>query len=255
MKKNWTLAAIPLALIAILLLFAPGHWAQSRSISFLIVIVLTAFEFLIIGYLVNGRAAGAFIDNRNRLSLSKLQAGAWTVLVLSALATAGAYNAFAPGVNYGSVEALAVTIPGDLLLAMGISATSLLGAPTLLSLKADEQPAEDSVAAANVKSAAPLDVNGKLANKANVADASWSDLFTGEEVGNVGTPDLGKIQQALITLLLLALYAAYVFQSFSTGPTPFKALPTLDKSFIWLMGISHATYLANKAVPHTKSAS
>ena len=45
------------------------------------VLLLTAIHLALVGWLVNNRPMGVFIDNRNRISLSKLQAGAWTVVV------------------------------------------------------------------------------------------------------------------------------------------------------------------------------
>lgn len=137
---------------------------------------------------------------------------------------------------------------------MGISATSLVATPALLSLKADEDPQDDAAAKASLRTGTNVVANGKLANKASPAQASWADLVTGEEIGNVGTPDLGKIQQVLITLILLGAYAGYVFENFSLVSGVIGSLPQLDKSFVWLLGISHASYLAYKAAPHTKSA-
>jgi hypothetical protein len=252
--KTWVWAALPLLAIGVMLCIVPGNWPSLRGWTFLGVVALLAVNLVIVGYLVNGRPAGAFIDSRNRLSLSKLQAGAWTVIVLAAFATAAASNAVAPGVDYKEVQALAVAIPGELLLAMGISATSLVAAPALLSLKADEDPQDDARDKAAVRTGTNVVANGKLANKARPADASWADLVTGEEIGNVGTPDLSRIQQVLITLILLGAYTGYVFENFSLVSGVIGSLPQLDKSFVWLLGISHASYLAYKAAPHTKSA-
>jgi hypothetical protein len=253
-KKNWAWASLPVIASIVMLCTVPGLWPDLRGLVFLAVVALLAIELVIVGLLVNDRPAGAFIDSRNRLSLSKLQAGAWTVIVLAAFATAAASNVVAPGVDYKEVQALAVTIPGELLLAMGISATSLVAAPALLSLKSDEQPHAKTLATATAKMGASLVQDGKLANKASPSDASWADLVTGEEIGNAGAPDLGKIQQALITLILLGAYTGYVFENFSQVSGVISELPALDKSFVWLLGISHASYLAYKAAPHTQSA-
>ena len=257
MLKGWTWASLPLLAIGALLAVVPHFWFQARAFVFLGVLALFAAELAIIGKLIQGRFAGAFIDNRNRLSLSKLQAGAWTVIVLSALATAAAFN-LVHGENGATVTALDVVIPPDLLLAMGISATSLVATPALLSLKAAQQPqagAGDD-AAARLNLAGGIGSNGKLLTLNDPSDASWADLVTGDELGNAGTPDLGKIQQAFITLILLACYADYVFVSFASANLPtIGTLPGVDQSFVWLMGISHASYLAYKAAPHTQSAS
>lgn len=259
--KSWAVAALPLIVIAVLLGVAPNFGIGWRAGSFVATTLLLMVELGVIGWLVNNRPIGAFIDNRNRISLSKLQAGAWTVLVLGALATAAAFNTMAPDDGTGYVSALAVQIPGELLLAMGISATSLVGTPMLLSLKAGENPAEQALGDAQTKLAGQgLDADtvgskGKLLHKSLPRHARWADLFTGEELGNAGYPDLGKIQQVLITLLLLGLYFAYVYGALARSTTLMvTALPRLDQSFVWLLGISHATYLAYKAAPHTTSA-
>jgi hypothetical protein len=249
-------AALALILTPIWAMRAGGNCASNaRGFLFLGVMALLAAELAAIGWLVNKRPIGAFIDNRNRVSLSKLQAGAWTVVVLSALVTAAAFNAVAPGMSAANVSALNVQIPGELLLAMGISATSLVATPSILSLKADQptpsQTAQEDAATKMNVATSSVKANGTLVTKAKPEEASWGDLVTGDEVGNAGMPDLGKIQQALITLLLLGCYIGYAFNDFSAHTAVIVSLPLLDKSFVWLMGISHASYLAYKAVPHT----
>ncbi len=254
--KSWIWAAVPLLLMAALLVVAPQYGIRWRADSFLAMVALLAAELGVIGWLINDRPIGAFIDNRNRISLSKLQAGAWTVIVLAGFATAAAFNTMAPDNGTGYVTALAVQIPGELLLAMGISATSLVASPALLSLKAAETPSDTANSQAATKmNVAQVSSNGKVATNDATTGASWADLVTGEEVGNVGYPDLGKIQQALITLLLLGCYMAYTYSALARMTTvTVTSLPLLDPSFVWLMGISHATYLAYKAAPHTQSA-
>ncbi|WP_353230310.1 hypothetical protein [Novosphingobium sp.] len=254
--KSWGWAGLPILATIGLLTFAPQWGVGYRGVTFVGVMVIVAVELAVIGALVNGRPIGAFIDNRNRISLSKLQAGAWTVVVLAALATAAAFNMVAPDNGTGYVTALAVTIPGDLLLAMGISATSLVASPALLSLKAGETPSTQAVDQAAIKmnrtDGTDVPANGKVAMKALASEASWADLVTGEEVGNVGYPDLGKIQQVLITALLLGCYTAYIYTAFSRTTTlAIHSLPLLDTSFVGLLALSHGTYLAYKAVPHT----
>ncbi len=250
----WIWAAAPLVLVAVALVLGPGLLPGYRAWAFVVVLVLLALELAAIGCLVNKRPMGAFIDNRNRISLSKLQMAAWTVVVLSAFATAAAYNAGSAMFEGGQVSALAVNIPGELLLAMGISATSLVAAPALLSLKSQQDPAAGAEQDAQAKLGPDVSGNGKVLTRKSPANASWADLVTGDELGNAGSPDLGKIQKVLITLLLLGCYVAYIFGQFSGSAERIGQLPDLDKSFVWLMGISHASYLAYKAAPHTTSA-
>jgi hypothetical protein len=83
---------------------------------------------------------------------------------------------------------------------------------------------------------------GTLIKNTSVADASWTDMITGDEVGNFAMPDLGKIQQLLVTFLLLGVYLFMIWHKFA-GNGIVDQLPKLDQSFIWLLGVSHASYL------------
>jgi hypothetical protein len=139
-------------------------------------------------------------------------------------------------------------------LALGLSATSLVASPGLLSLKAQETPAPGlEEAAAKKLGVAKIGRRGKVLTNSLPEDASWADLVTGDEVGNAGYPDLGKIQQVLITLVLLSIYAGYVFVLLASPVRAISSLPTIDKTFVWLLAISHAAYLGYKAAPHTAS--
>jgi uncharacterized RDD family membrane protein YckC len=252
MTRNWGTAALPLLAGVILLIFGPAYWPEARAVLFLVLMALMLVEFMLLGWLINKRPAGAFIDNRNRISLSKLQAAGWTVVVLSGFATAAAYNIATAMYEDTSITALAIVIPGELLIAMGISATSLVATPALLTMKSEQPEASEAkMDAARDKLGNEIQQNGKLLIRNSSTDASWSDLVTGEEVGNAGSPDLGKIQQAAITMLLLGCYIAYVYADLAGSQETIRSLPTLDKSFVWLLGISHASYLAYKAAPHT----
>ena len=88
-------------------------------------------------------------------------------------------------------------------------------------------------------------------------------MFQGDQEGDKALPDLSKIQQFLITLALVGVYAVSIANMLmdpwppSTplpappNPVPlgdtFWTLPPLDQNFIWLLGISHAGYLTYKA--------
>jgi len=248
-RGPWILPALPLIVGAAILIAAPVYAPTRAGYIFVLTAALLACGLALVGQLVNGRPIGAFIDNRNRLSLSKLQAGAWTVIVVAAFATAAAYNAETAS-NYDSVQALNIAIPGELLLAMGISSASLVATPALLSLKSNQTASAPAVSALPNGSSA----NGKVLVQSSADQASWSNLVTGDEVGNAQSPDLGKIQQILITVVLLGGYGGYVFASFNDIRGPIGQLPTVDQSFVWLLGLSHASYLAYKAAPHTPSA-
>jgi hypothetical protein len=91
-----------------------------------------------------------------------------------------------------------------------------------------------------------------------VGGASFLDLFTGDDISNSDNADLSKVQQFLITVVVLVVYGAALSGMFATAappldpakPTWLNSLPTFNENLAWLIGISHAGYLAYKAAPH-----
>lgn len=197
----------------------------------------------LVGDSINQRPAGVLIDSRNRISLSKLQAASWTVLVLSGLVTL-----FAAKMQAVAGVKTPIAIDGNLLAAMGISAASLAATPAILSLKTT--PAGAS----------------KVFARAIPQQATWADMFRGDETSNADSPDLSKIQNFLISLVVIGGYAflfgnALYYGTLLTTPhglepapgggaTGWIQFPELGQDLLWLLGISHAGYLSYKAVPH-----
>jgi hypothetical protein len=105
---------------------------------------------------------------------------------------------------------------------------------------------------------------GHLYGNLDPSGAGLEDLVTGDEVGNGPAVDAGKLQVALFTAILLAVYSVALFQLFASmdgwgGPrseaiaSAFKArvLPTLPESVVTLLSFSHFGYLGKKLVPAT----
>lgn len=239
-------------------------WAWAKTVWLVILFMALA------SIAIRGRPAGLFIDSRNRVSLSRFQAAGWTVIVISALVTL-----VAALIRLRVPDPLNIDLPAELLAAMGISAGTLVASPALLTLKSPADPAStsaaDQAAASDVASAtgrgdSQPTVSGSVLGWSSASDAQWMDMFRGEQVGDAATADLSKIQQFLITLLLLGVYAAALWSFFyaghlapltppPAGEQPFTAtLPPLSDRFIWLMGISHVGYLAAKALPSPAAA-
>jgi len=199
-----------------------------------------------VGVAINGRPASLLIDERNRVSLSRFQASAWTVLVLSALLAAALTR-----VRAGAADPLAIAVPGDLLAAMGISAASFVSSPMLLSLKRAGPASLDAAlqtAARLGDRPGDLALQGRLYGRCDPARAQWLDMLSGEETCNAAEPDLGKIQQFLMTVVVLGLYGVALWRAFSAaGADGPNALPDLSPNMPWLIGLSHAGYLVYKA--------
>jgi hypothetical protein len=221
---------------------------KHSNVAFCLTLLILVFSLVLIGLLINRRPDGILIDNRNRVSLSKFQATLWTVLIIGALICIAAHN-----LDLGAATPLNFDIPTPLLAAMGISATSLVAAPVVLSIKTQGQPTPTNDAKAKADTiasgAVPL-FAGKVFGRAAPDAASWIDMLRGEEVGTETTPDLSKIQQLFISLLLVGIYGLAILNVLS-GAAEITGLPDLNEKFVWLMGISHASYLAYKAAPHT----
>ena len=150
-----------------------------------------------------------------------------------------------------------VAVPQELWLALGVSAVSLVGSPLIKTRKkesgtpkgSEELRARERLRAPQVQ--AGVRTEGVLVTFDDAKAASWRDLFEGEEVGNLGLVELGKLQMFLFTLLLVSGYALSLYRHFVAPPYPITSLPDLSAGAIALLGVSHAGYLADKSVPHT----
>jgi hypothetical protein len=313
-----------------------GLWA----IAALILFILLALA----GHEINGQWAGVLIDTRNKLSLSRLQITLWTVMVLSAYLTLALPRVAAMAGRNATLsqqQALDISFPEQLIVAMGISAVSFAGANLIKSSKQTRQFKIDSrstpeAALARREQAkrdietAKADVNAKFARKsdqknsadaaqadadaapadaakkiraaqeaallrkytndhdaaindlaartqalqaaedeltaltaaqgllhknADPAEASWSDLFRGEEIGNYKLVDMSKVQMLFFTLIVITTYVAAVaglLRDVETLRTAASiSFPAFSDSLNALLGISHGTYLSVKSVDHS----
>jgi hypothetical protein len=214
-----------------------GWWALG-------VLVILVMAWLL-GWAIRGTPLGALTTRENRLSLSRLQLLVWTPIVLSAFMVGAGFlmgvdRTRPPLPEYGwQIWAL-----------LGISLSTTAASAGLNQTKR-EQPAAE----------APNSAHGLLAFNTTADGPSVLDLFTGDEVGNEGQLDVSRFQQFLITALLFFLFVGLlVGQWWSVTPAPWgewaknEAIPHLSETFIALLGISHAGYLAFKAVPKTETA-
>ena len=225
----------------------------SGLVSWLLILgLLTIFIFLA-GYIINGRVLGCLIDSRNQMSLSRLQTIVWTILILSAFLAEALIRT-----RGHDPSAVAISVPEQIWIVLGISTTSLVGSPLIRNSKKDqgvrdEEEAtvesnmealaeQDSVAAANITNI------GRVVVKSDPNQASLSDMFKGDEVTDCSQLDLGKVQMFYFTLVLVLAYGVQLGSLFLAGQF-FESMPVLDSGMVALLGISHAGYLGNKATP------
>jgi hypothetical protein len=132
-----------------------------------------------------------------------------------------------------------------------------------------------SVLRAQGEDPARMSVDGSVVVRHSVYDASWADLFKGDEVGDITTLDLAKIQMFFFTVVLVLSYAIALGAKFlaidaarremgsgtvatapalAGKPAPpdprwFDQFPPLDLGFVTILGISNAGFLVNRAIP------
>jgi hypothetical protein len=255
-------AAGVLVLLALPVVFwLSAAWIPSLQIAWLVDIGALSLFLGLVGTLLVGHPLGVLIDERNRYSLARLQTVIWTIVVLSAFGL----MAFRNVVVGTSKEALAVAVPEQLWLALGITVVSLAGTPIIRSVKAnsDRGPrpdvARDTIErlvdgqaglsdAAFTPISAPR-LTGLIVRNVEPAEASWPDLFQGEEAGNGALTDIGKVQMFFFTALIVAVYGVAIWVSLGKAVT--TELPAVSDSMNALLGIANGAYLANAAAPHT----
>jgi hypothetical protein len=202
-----------------------GFVGQRAILAWIAVAVLMAAVGAVAGHGVTGLWRGVLVDDRHRLSLSRLQMLLWTVLVLSAYLTAALAN-----IGRDSTSPLNVNVPNELWLVMGISTASLVASPAALAYKQRRRP-------------------GQVETLPHERDARLVDLFRGEEVTDNHHVDLGKVQMFLFTVVVVLGYGLALGAMFEDTKGAFVTLPAVDEAVVTLLAISHAGYLTKKALP------
>lgn len=211
------------------------------------ILIIMILFIILASWLVTGNLLfGWLINEQNRMSLSRLQMFLWTVVVLSAFATAVFAN-----LHFGNIDtAVAIRIPEALWQAMGISTASLVGTGLILESKKDKDPKDVKLSDVE-KRTGVLVVQGK---------PSLLDLIRGEEVGNSEKIDLTRLQNLFFTFVLVGTYmsslsamfanlAAQTPEIMDVAETPLiTSFPELGSSALALLLISHGGYLAAKAI-------
>jgi hypothetical protein len=233
-------------LVGVVLLGANAFWIAyaSRSgllgLQWLCVLLSLAIVCVIVGSLANGRLIGIFVDERNRISLSRFQWVLWFLVLFSSYFTGSVWDI---SHEAGDMPAMEPQLFG----LIGISSGSAVVSNLLVDTKKREAPVQ--AAAANDPT-----LVGKIDVNAAPTEASWADLYLGEEEGNRTSIDVSRLQKLIATLLLVIVYSRLVWHGLSPdtidGGGSFT-MPVVGTSFLTLMGASHAAYLAYKATPKT----
>lgn len=237
-------------LVLVLCSWVPGgHWAAL----WWWVMLLLALIAVIVGQGITGYWRGILIDERNKMSLSRLQLALWTILIVSALLVLFFWRLRTRGIG----DPLAIGIPTEVWTLLGISTTSLVGS-SLIKTSKKNQPRnldEELQTAERVRAQGrdpnTLLVTGREVLNDSPAQASWADLFRGDESGNAATASLGKFQMFYFTLIAVVSYGYLLARMFGAA-APAGVFPDVSAGLLGLLGISHGGFLVEKAVPHTQ---
>jgi hypothetical protein len=138
-------------------------------------------------------------------------------------------------------------LPTNLLIAMGISVATTVSAKSI----AVTSQAKQDAAAAGVAAATAL--AGLPPAPVVPPQPSLSGIFSGDD----GTPDLGKVQVVLWTLIAVGVFLSEVFALIHNPGSPhFDAqlghnvwdlgLPDIGQTLMILMGLGHGAYIGKK---------
>ena len=248
----WHLLASVALLIAIVWV---GLHFEPRANAWVIILVLMAAFALVNGHGITGSPWGILIDSRNKMSLSRLQMLAWTLVVLSTLVTAILTN-----VARGAAAPMDIAVPQELWVLLGITTAAAVGAPAVLNSRRQKKPdgteLQKTERALQQQGHAPVDTSDDsvVLRNADVRDARFSELLKGDESGNASTVDLGKLQMFFFTFVLVAGYGSAVYSMFLQD-AHVTALPSVQEGMNVLLGISQTGYLAMKATGDSKEKS
>jgi hypothetical protein len=214
-------------------------------LAFIVILILVA------GHGLTGRASGLLIDERNRMSASRLQIIIWTLVIVPALLAFIYIN-----IGHGSPNAaLSVAIPPELWALPGISGGAAIGAPVANDVTNRNKPvSEDAAKRANTTVTA-LDHEGVLDVNTTAAGASLADVLQGDEIGNRGSLDISKVQMLLISIGLALGYGAAIAillaqAAHATPPAfPLSSFPAVDPNLTTLLLVSQGTYFGVQSGP------
>jgi hypothetical protein len=257
--KSQTMHFLALFLIIVAALWF-SYYSAHPQVAWLISMACIASLCIILGLWIMKMPLGIFISNQNLMSLSRLQLVMWTAVIFS-----GYLVILMQRILHHVYHPLDIAIDDNLWAILGISTASFVTTPLVLGQKAQSTPSTQAVNAAGlVLKEDPTQIqsnaHGTLYVNPAPQDASITDMFQGDEIGNTAYVDISKVQMFLLTIFVVAAYGTDLYHLLagfdaSAAHGDFSALnslPSLSSSEVKLLGLSHAGYLGFKAVGHTQ---
>jgi hypothetical protein len=246
------------AILFLLVLMVSTGWFAPAGTNLILVMSSMLLLMFVLGMATTNRPLGVLIDARNLMSLSRFQTVVWIIIIL------GAYLTFAMArIRMGAgdkpiTDPLNIQIDWHLWALLGISTTSLVGSPLILSTKKDQEPAPSvTQKTAQVLNEPEPQINanklGTLYVNSKLSDARFTDMFEGDELVNTARIDLAKVQMFYFTIIAAICLVVMVFKMLTADNPDLSHLPLLPDGFIAVLGISHAGYLTSKGINRTPS--
>lgn len=204
---------------------------------------------------------GVLIDEANRISLGRLQAFLWTLIIVGGIAAALTVNlareckAPADGAEAAAGQCaqspFSIEVPTDILVLAGITAATFTASSFLTNqgLTRAVSPTRAGQLALNNTSLAPGYVEkGLIAARGMPAEASPADLVRGQFVSDNASLDLARIQFLALTVILAGGYLVSFAQGMSMDvQQPVGSFPPVDSGMNALLGISAGVFATLKA--------
>jgi uncharacterized membrane protein YcfT len=167
---------------------------------------------------------GVLIDRRGRYSLTHFQLVVWTIVILSLVS-----GIFWARLIDGVGDPLSFEIPDEVLGLLGIVVGS-------------------AVATGIAKSAKDLSAGDRVAASGSADPPRPAQIFLLEEGAYADrVVDVTKFQNFIITLVLVVAYVAMAIEAIRDATSvDAVTVPTFSGTFLTLLGISHAAYVAGK---------
>ena len=225
-----------------------------------------------LGYGTKGRVFGIWTSPQNRMSLARMQVSLWTIVVLGGYTALALFNIGQLGelirdFNVQNPDGSAApqafpTIPIMILAALGISVAS----PMISSLikgnsgatSVDLQDTAQARDKSGIGRFIDPKADGNLEVRSSPAQASLVDFFTGETEKDKDMIDVARLQNVVVTVMLVCGYATMLFdfardippdvvvRALEAKSAVFPSLPDPGGTFTTLLTASHATYLVAK---------
>lgn len=240
-KENYTGGWAACAILGLTIVMVVVGWNVGAGYNVALIALLMLVVFLILGISITKQWLGILINERNLMSLSRLQMAVWTIVVLSAYfgfavvriraMSTNSWNGHRFSEFTSSVQSalraeladpLNVALDPHLWVLLGISTASLVGTPLILSTKKDKKPDDAAATKAAASAAAALKTesvdeikrnsHGTLYANSNISDARFTDMFQGDEVINTAQIDLAKVQMFFFTVVAAVCFFFMVFE-------------------------------------------